>query len=53
MSLLDKLKEGVSRIIPEQRPHAAMSTSMSGGIGNGAVGFEDDVRPLFGISYFP
>ncbi|KAA1467359.1 hypothetical protein DENSPDRAFT_832379 [Dentipellis sp. KUC8613] len=43
MSFLDKLKDGVTKVLPDKG--APVSTSMSGGIGNGrgAVGFDDDM----------
>lgn len=52
MSFLDKLKDGVSRVLPDKNSSQPMSTSVSGGIGNGrgAMGFEDDVRATFSCS---
>lgn len=45
MTLLDRLKDGVSAIVPDKRGRPPMSSSLSGGIGsgNGVVGFEDDM----------
>ncbi|KAI0315556.1 hypothetical protein OF83DRAFT_1131558 [Amylostereum chailletii] len=45
MSFLDRLKDGVSRVIPDKHSSTPVSTSVSGGIGNGrgAMGFEDDM----------
>jgi len=45
MSFFDKIKD---KLIPESS-NMPMSTSASGGIGNGrgSLGFEDDVSPLF------
>ncbi|KAI0033100.1 hypothetical protein K488DRAFT_78101 [Vararia minispora EC-137] len=44
MSFFDRIKEGVSRVVPDSKG-GAISTSSTGGIGNGrgAVGFEDDM----------
>jgi len=45
MSFLDKLKDGVTKVLPDKKSGTRMSTSVSGGIGNGhgAMGFQDDM----------
>lgn len=55
MTFLDRLKDGLSAIVPDKRGRPPMSTSLSGGIGsgNGVVGFEDDVRHFLNFLISP
>lgn len=43
MSFMDTLQNGLDRILPQRRKPAMASSSLSGGIGNGVVRYEDDM----------
>ncbi|KAI6129907.1 hypothetical protein EV401DRAFT_1927238 [Pisolithus croceorrhizus] len=43
MSFTEALQNGLNRILPQRRKPVTLSSSLSGGIGNGVVRYEDDM----------